>query len=130
MSLNSVFSRRQHLLGKRNNNPLLLYLNDLLHLRGNKDYDLCFIDTTTYLFSFPAEHKQAHCDGGKIFRWARSNENLISTTGRPGTQIKVHQAKTTQVRKLKKCIIKKLFIHWRYYVYIDDSHNRISLETD
>ncbi|ESO89119.1 hypothetical protein LOTGIDRAFT_203162 [Lottia gigantea] len=51
----------------------------------------------TSLSSQPIEKRQAHIDGGKIFRWSRCHESLLATIGRPGRQIKVFNTRHQQL---------------------------------
>lgn len=47
--------------------------------------------------SRPVQKFTCHRDGGRYFRWSRTNENLLATIGRPGTDVKVYYAKSDQV---------------------------------
>ncbi|XP_064617774.1 nucleoporin Nup37-like [Liolophura sinensis] len=47
--------------------------------------------------SRPIESHQAHAEGCRSFRWSKSSENLIASTGRPGCQLKVFNLRNQKV---------------------------------
>ncbi|KAL4232614.1 Nucleoporin Nup37 [Mactra antiquata] len=46
--------------------------------------------------SRPVERRQIHVEGTRYFRWAKCHDSLVASVGRPGRQIKVFNAKSSQ----------------------------------